>query len=191
MAYETIRSFLAIEISEKLKQEARSFVDTIRERYSGFRFIPYQHWHLTLHFLGQVELKEIEALQERLTAEALKDVEPFTISLEGFGTFPSGQKPRILWIGIGGDQSGLLTLKQRLDLVLRKLHFKIEKRSYHPHITIARSKGEGVPLPFKPELQFKGQEVEEIRHVTLFKSILSTQGAEHITLGTFSFGNPQ
>ena len=191
MAQGAIRAFLAIEISEKLKQEASSFVDAIRDHYPSFRFIPSQNWHLTLHFLGHVELKKIEMLQERLSGQALMHVKPFTISLSGLGTFPVGQKPRILWIGIDGDHTGLLTLKQGLDQVLQKLHLEIENRPYHPHITIARSKGEAPHPKVNFEPQFKGQSAEEIRHITLFKSILSAQGAEHISLGKFSFGDLQ
>ena len=83
MARETIRAFLAIELSEALKAEANHFIETIRKDYPGFRFIPPENWHLTLHFLGQVEPPKIEELVSRIP-KVLGDVKPFTISLESF-----------------------------------------------------------------------------------------------------------
>lgn len=187
MAQDTLRSFLAIEVSEALKSETHHFVETIRSKYTDFRFIPSQNWHLTLHFLGQVETEKIEILAA-CTSKALENVRPFSISLERFGTFPNWHQPRILWIGIGGDLPQLSALKEQLDQVLRKMHFHIETRSYHPHITIARFKGGTPRLRSEPEEQFKSRLVDSVHYITLFRSDLSPQGAQHIPLRTFLLG---
>lgn len=187
MAHGTIRSFLAVEISETLKNEARLFVETIQSKCLGFRFIPPQNWHLTLHFLGPIEPQKIEGLAARLP-DALKEARPFSISLEGLGVFPEGKKPRILWLGIGGNLSELFRLKKQLDEVLLKMHFRIEAMRYHPHVTIARSKSAAARPFLDLEQSFQSQATDEIRHVTLFRSDLSSQGARHIPLQTFSFG---
>ena len=184
MAHDSIRSFLAIELSQALKDEASSFVEHFQKDNSGFRFIPSQNWHLTLRFLGQVKTDKLEVLQNRLP-EALKGIQPFLISLEGFGTFGSGKAPRILWIGIGGDLAELSTLKMKLDQMLQKMHFKIEKRSYHPHITVARAK-EGISnQPLLPVAVFKSQVTDRIDNVTLFRSDLLPGGAQHCPLKRF------
>ena len=190
MAHDTIRSFLAIELSESLKNELCFFVQSIQNQFSGFRFSNPKTWHLTLHFLGDVTLEKIEELKARLS-KVLPDVKPFSISLEGLGVFPKGKTPRILWIGVNGDADALLGLKKRLDEVLQKMHFEIEKRTYHPHITIARAK-EKVSHPFpKLELTFKAQTIDLIRSLTFFRSDLSKEGVEHTPLFTIPFGSSQ
>ena len=188
MAHETIRSFLAVTLSEAIKKEAYLFVKTIQDQCSGFRFVDSQNWHLTLHFLGQVETEKIEELKTRLP-KALTNIKPFLISLEGFGAFPNERKPRILWMGIKSDSDELLNLKKALDEVLREMHFEIETRPYHPHITIARSKeGTSTSLPSSSPM-FKGRVVDQIHAVTLFKSDLSPEGARHTPLQIVPFGS--
>ena len=191
MARQTVRSFLAIELSKLLKEEARFFVETIQNRYPGFRFIEPHNWHLTLHFLGDVEPEKIEPLSSHLK-NALAGIAPFSISLEGLGVFPNVQKPRILWIGVSGDIPKLLALKKQVDAVLQKLHFQIETRSFHPHITIARIK-EGTRHEYSisdQTLTFKAKTSDEIRSLTLFRSDLFPGGAQYTPLQVFSFGNP-
>lgn len=188
MAESTVRCFLAIELSDTLKNEACRFVKKIQARYSAFRFIPPDNWHLTLHFLGQVEAEKIEELSSRVS-RALENVEPFSIFLEGFGVFPNWHQPRILWIGVSGDIPQLSVLKKQLDQVLQKMHFEIEARLFHPHITVARSKTRVPRLSLDLNPQFKSCAVDQVRHVVLFKSTLSPQGTQYAPVRTFPFGN--
>ncbi|OGW85485.1 MAG: 2'-5' RNA ligase [Omnitrophica bacterium RIFCSPHIGHO2_02_FULL_46_11] len=187
MAREGIRSFLAIELSKTLKQEALSFVETIQDQYSNFRFLPIENWHLTLHFLGQINPDQLKSLQLELP-KAVAQIKPFSISLEDLGAFPK-KFPRVLWLGVAGDRDGLLALKKCLDQILKKLHFEIETRPYHPHITIARSKGESKQTFLAPKQEFESKNFDKIHSVTLFQSILSPQGSSHSPLGVFLLGS--
>ncbi len=187
MADATIRTFLAIELSEAIRIEAHRFVQTIQSQFFEFRFINPKNWHLTLHFFGPVDLEKIEKLKSRLS-EGLSAVKPFSISLEGLGVFPDSRKPRIFWIGVGEAISELSVLKMRIDQVLQKMNFEIESRHLHPHISIARSKGQITSFS-KPIPNFKGRVIDQVQSVTLFKSVLSSQGAQYTPLEVISFGN--
>lgn len=186
MAQSQVRSFLAIELSEALKNEVYRFIESIQTKYPAFRFVPPQNWHLTLHFLGQVETKRIEELSVK-ASRALEKVTPFSIFLKGLGAFPNWNRPHTLWVGVGGDTQQLSALKKRLDQVLQEAHFQIEVRTYHPHITIARLKGGASFLQSTPTCEFQSRTVDQIRCVTLFKSDLSPQGACHTPLKIFQF----
>lgn len=188
MAQLKVRSFLAIELSDTVKSEAFTFIQTIQSKCHGFRFLDSKNWHLTLHFFGQVEPEKIEKVGSHLQ-DALSDVQPFSIFLEGFGAFPDEQNPRILWIGVGGDLKELSDLKCRVDQVLQKMHFPIETRSFHPHITIARSKGEVVCSLPKFEQIFKSRAIDQVRSLVLFKSNLLPQGAQYTALRIVSLAN--
>ena len=148
-----------------------------------------QNWHLTLHFLGQVEPEKIEKLSSHLQ-NALSDIEPFSIFLEGFGAFPDVQKPRILWVGISGDLKKLSELKSRADQVLQKMHFQIETRPFHPHITVARSKDDAFLSFSESDQTFRGRAVDQVRFLTLFKSNLSPQGAQYTVVRTLPLASP-
>ncbi|MBI4368208.1 MAG: RNA 2',3'-cyclic phosphodiesterase [Candidatus Omnitrophica bacterium] len=187
MAPETVRAFLAVELSESLKQEARIFVDSIRDQSPGFRFIDVANWHLTLHFLGQIPQAKIDTLQERLP-DVLKDSRPFPLYLEGAGVFPSAQRPRILWLGVQGGIPELIQIKGKLDQALRKMHFSIENREFQPHVTIARAKDKQSSFHLLPEkCSFKTKTIDQVRQITLFKSELFLKGAQHTPLAAFPF----
>lgn len=190
MAEELLRSFIAIELSEAMKQEASSFVNSLAKRYTGFRFLSPQNWHLTLHFLGKVEFERLEVLQTRLD-KTLTEVKPFSIFLDGIGVFPEPKQPRVIWLGINGDLTELLTLKKMLDQALQKMHFDMEQRTYRPHVTIARTKERKVSAVSltDQETRFRSQIVDRVSQVTLFKSDLTPQGAVHSVLRQFQFGH--
>ena len=185
MADEAIRSFLAIELSESLKREALSFVETIQNQYPAFRFLPPQNWHLTLHFLGHITPEEVKILQLALP-KTVAEIKPFSVSLEGLGAFPK-EHPHILWLGVAGDTSALLALKKRCDQALEKLDFQIETRPYQPHITIARLKGQAPRSFLKPEKTFKSKNFDIIYNLTFFQSILSPKGLLYTPLSVFPF----
>ncbi|MBI1978398.1 MAG: RNA 2',3'-cyclic phosphodiesterase [Candidatus Omnitrophica bacterium] len=184
VAREEVRSFLAIELSEKAKEEVFFFVESIKKDFPNFRFIPSTNWHLTLHFLGEIPLEKLEKLKVHLR-DGLKEMRPFTIMLDGFGAFPDFKKARLLWVGVRGDLEPLDRLKKELDQILQKLNFEIETRLFHPHITIGRLKGSSKStLPaFSPV--FRGTVINFINHITLFKSVLLNQSAQYTPLETF------
>ncbi len=182
MADQIVRAFLAIELSERLKSEAQSFLESIQNELTGFRLIPPQNWHLTLHFFGSVELHQLEKVTPQLF-DTLSNVKPFSISLAGFGAFPNARKPRIIWIGTGGEIQSLSELKNKLDHTLQKARFEIESRPYHPHITIARIKtGHPVPQFNRP---FNGKITDQVCQITLFKSDLASKVPIHTPLQIF------
>ncbi|MBI4394787.1 MAG: RNA 2',3'-cyclic phosphodiesterase [Candidatus Omnitrophica bacterium] len=186
MAHQTVRSFLAIELSERLKNEVQSFLESVGSSLQGFRLIPPQNWHLTLHFLGPIDTDEMEHLSARL-AKALPGIKPFSISLGGFGAFPNQQSPRILWVGVRNDLKNLLELKQKLDGVLQAAHFQIEKKPFHPHITVARLKLRHSHSALKLETEFQGKARDEIKQITLFKSQTLPEGAIYTPFQIFRF----
>ena len=186
MAQGSIRSFLAIELSEALKAEAWKFIESLKPQCSGFKFIPSDNWHLTLHFFGALEPSQIEKLKTHVP-DALRAHRPFSLGLEGFGAFPNFGKPRILWVGAGGDLPAISTLKRNLDQILKKMNFQIESRPYQAHLTVARAK-QGIGKVAATRHDFKSETMDHIRHLTLFRSDLSPQGTSYTALEKFELG---
>ncbi|MES2693474.1 MAG: RNA 2',3'-cyclic phosphodiesterase, partial [Verrucomicrobiota bacterium] len=59
--------------------------------------------------------------------------------VEGVGTFPPNRPPQVLWIGIGSGHPRLFQLRQRVDDALLSSGLQIDLRTFHPHITLART----------------------------------------------------
>jgi 2'-5' RNA ligase len=184
---ETIRAFLAVELTDRMKEEAFQFVRPIQAALKSFRLIDPKNWHLTLHFFGAISQADVNRVKAGLET-SLEDAASFSISLEGLGAFPNLKRPNLIWIGMAGDLGRLEILKSKVDGALSLLGFPIEKRAFHPHITIARAKNRAPSKPFSVSSSFKGSVVDKIEKVTLFQSHLSPAGAQYTPLSHTSLG---
>lgn len=106
------------------------------------RWVRVDGLHLTLRFLGatpDVRLQELSAA----VAAAAQGVAPFRVELTGGGAFPTPQRPRVLWIGIGAGAEELEALGRRLNGELQRLGWPPEDRPFTAHLTLGRT--DGVP----------------------------------------------
>lgn len=95
--------------------------------------------HLTLKFLGDAPVTQVDALAAAL-ANAAAEHHCFKLSLEGVGCFPSTYRPRVLWIGVGGDLRQLSALQASVEKHISPLGYPPEDRSFSPHLTLARAR---------------------------------------------------
>ena len=92
------------------------------------RWVPPTNFHLTVKFFGDIEEAQVEpiavALQEQL------DLFPrFTINAKGLGVFPERGRPKILWVGLTGNE--LAELAARVQSALLPLGFAPETEKLH------------------------------------------------------------
>ena len=90
-----IRSFIAIEITPEIQERLQKVVDQLQvELPEGVvRWVPATNMHLTLKFLGDVSLANLDILKEILQSEAGHH-KPFEISVGSLGAFPSARRAR-------------------------------------------------------------------------------------------------
>jgi 2'-5' RNA ligase len=99
----------------------------------GLRITPSDQLHLTLAFLGKVDVARIEALE---TALAGVDFPSFAVDFQGVGSFPmSGDE--FLWVGVVLTPA-LTALHGMVGTIVRRHGIELEERPYHPHVTLAR-----------------------------------------------------
>lgn len=94
-------------------------------------------YHITLQFLGDTPAAQIPALLAALKVISAGQ-EPFRLRLGEWGTFGAPESPRVLWAGISGELEKLQELQRKVVSATSGLGFKTEKRSYSPHLTLAR-----------------------------------------------------
>src|SRR5687768_16134652 len=97
----------------------------------------HEKLHLTLKFLGEIELPRVESLT-RAAGRAAEGMGPFKLTVAGTGSFPPRGVPRVLWLGLE-DPSGLLArLRARLEDECAGEGFPRESKPFRPHLTLAR-----------------------------------------------------
>ena len=166
--------------------ELMATVDDLHHQLAGcnVKWASPAYWHITSHFIGKADEKEIAILKDIIT-EISKTAKTFNVDVTGIGFFPSAARPRVMWAGVSpGDE--LAKLYYRTGALLRKEGFKTDNRPYSPHITLTRMKQCDHHLTKKIEKNYSGKKFGTltVNEIILYESRLSTSGAKYIPIHT-------
>lgn len=127
-----LRLFVALEVPD----EVRDALADLEEPLPGARWVPYDNFHITLRFIGEVDggvAHDIDA------ALAEIDGRGFSLSLSGLGLFGDGKKVRSLYAAVEANEA-LARLQGKVENALQRIGLVPEGRKFKPHITLARFK---------------------------------------------------
>jgi 2'-5' RNA ligase len=185
-----VRTFIAVDIDPQVREKISRAITQLRPRFLGVRWVAPANFHLTLKFLGDTEQTRIEAIGAALE-ERLRPFPRCTINAKGLGVFPDLRRPRIIWVGLAGNE--LATLAAHVESALLPLDFAPEKRNFSPHLTIGRwrqtdrpSNSLGQELASWKDYEFGATTVDE---VILFQSVLKPEGATYYRLKSVTLSN--
>ena len=128
----TERLFIALTLPDPVRDSLAALAQPL----PGVNWTPPEQLHVTLRFLGDVAGEQLQPMIARL---ATVEVSPFILPIETVGTFPPNRPPRVLWIGVGSGHPRLFQLRQRLDDALLASGLQLDVRTFHPHVTLART----------------------------------------------------
>jgi 2'-5' RNA ligase len=140
-----MRTFIELAMPDAAREYIRQRQDHVCRLLVGqgaadcFRWTQISSVHLTLRFLGDTTEDQQRRLAHGL-ADMATDWPAIPLSIGGLGGFPSVRKPRVLWLGIGGDLDGLHRLQAAVERLAQACGFEPEDRPYSPHLTIARTR---------------------------------------------------
>jgi len=101
------------------------------------RWVAAGRVHLTVKFLGEISEADIDRVTV-VCHRVCRGLAPFSLTLKGVGAFPGLKRPRVLWVGLGGDLNRLASLQQELETALEGTGFPRENRPFSPHLTVGR-----------------------------------------------------
>lgn len=140
------RLFVGVPLPEDAVDAVADVVGTIRalplpDGARDVRWVRLDGLHLTLRFLGPTEPEWIDGTIAAIDSAARSAGGPIDIELAGAGSFPSGRRPRTLWIGLARGREALTELAAATEAALVGAGWKPEPRPFRPHLTLARSDG--------------------------------------------------
>ena len=110
-----VRAFVAIELEEPVIEALETFQRRLKRVIDlPVRWANPRGVHLTLKFLGDVEVGRIDAVCAAVKRAAASD-RPFEVALGSFGVFPSLRRPRVLWVALEGERELLGSLQARVE----------------------------------------------------------------------------
>ena len=187
-----IRSFIAIDLPQKTRENLAAIQDQLRQSQAGVRWVKPGSIHLTLKFLGNILPEQVDEIAAAV-AQLVRDEPPITLCAAGLGAFPSPRKPRVIWVGLRGEVDRLANIQAGLEKALEPLGFAREDRGFRPHLTIGRVKDrrrlqsliEAMSTLELPEFNsFDGNEI------ILYKSDLRPTGAIYTKLHRMPLAAP-
>ncbi|HEX9932887.1 MAG TPA: RNA 2',3'-cyclic phosphodiesterase [Allosphingosinicella sp.] len=101
---------------------------------SGARWQTDEQVHLTLRFIGEVDLNAAHDIHAALGAIHHPR---FEVAVSGLGTFDRRGRPEVIWAGVAPHEP-LKALHKKVDQALARVGIEADRRAYHPHITLAR-----------------------------------------------------
>ena len=122
-----MRLFLAIPLSDALKDSVLGLQSAFRAAGVRGRYTRPENLHLTLAFIGEFGDPD-------LVLEAMETVEfePFSIEMDKLGRFDD-----LWWTGFG-ESAELNALVRRLRRALAEAGIPYDRKKFSPHVTILR-----------------------------------------------------
>lgn len=129
-----MRLFIGIPLAASAAQGLLRIRGQFSAISSELRWSSPESWHVTLQFLGSTDEQQQSCVVENLQALSAS---PVPLRIAGLDFF---DRAGVFFAGVGLTPE-LLALQQRVVTATRHCGFVPEERPYHPHITLARSKG--------------------------------------------------
>lgn len=124
-----MRLFVALAIPEAAVQE----LFLLQAGIPGARWQTREQLHLTLRFIGEVDGREANDIDDALAAISAPR---FTLALKGVGEF-GGKKPHAVWAGVSDGQA-VSHLNRKIEAALQRIGVAADERRFTPHVTLAR-----------------------------------------------------
>src|SRR6202051_2732774 len=130
-----MRLFIGIPLASEVIDALEAISLRLRSAGDGLPWSSSDSWHITLPFLGQTSEAQFACLLAHL-----KDVRSraFPLCIDGTGFF---DRAGIFFAGVTVSPE-LSQLQKRVVAATAQCGFIAESRPFHPHITLARAKGD-------------------------------------------------
>lgn len=189
------RLFFAVTVPDAIKTQLLGAQSALMRdaREARIGWTRPEQLHLTLRFLGNVDVVQVPALTTA-ASRVLAQFGPLELHAQEIGFFPVHGLPRVIWAGVRENADRLPILQQALQTATLPFAKEASEESFCGHITLGRVKAikrrEAVELQQSAE-KFRGTQLGrwKAQTVELFRSELSSQGTRHLVLATFGLTN--
>jgi 2'-5' RNA ligase len=161
-----MRLFAALDLPRPVRTSLAAWAASAVAGDDRLRLVREESLHVTLVFLGERADPGPAAAAVVQALDAPPDAPP--LAVDG-PLWLSPRRPHVLTVGLDDPSGELATIQASvLDALVRHAGHEADRRSFRPHVTVARVRGRLRPfeLPSPPTLEFRPPAV------TLYRSVL-------------------
>lgn len=177
------RLFIAISVPDEYKTRLDTMVASLGGRLrSRVRWTLPANWHVTLHFLGQVEEEMVGEIRD-----ALRRIEfsVFSMRADGVEGIPNVFQPRVIWLAMDEGGEVCIALAEAVKDVMDAFGFK-RGNQCRPHLTLGlvkRLECDDFEAAFAEVLQ--GWPMVQVEKFSLLESELTPDGSIYTVVEEF------
>ena len=141
-----VRAFFALRVPDRVTRKLADYADELCQfdKELQIDWVDSGNYHLTLCFLGDVTLEQVELLESK-TREAL-EANRFTVALDHIGYYAVSPRFSVV-AAMAAAQEELANLHQCLVDIATACGLSYDEKNFLPHVTLGR-----VPVDDKFEL---------------------------------------
>jgi len=178
------RVFFCIPVANQIPSILSEIKSYLINEPTVIKWIPIENIHLTLLFLGDIynhNISDLIKLLENNISSA-----KFKIRISKTGMFPSVKSPTILWLGLDRGIDQIKILQNQIEESVKEININYEKKSFIPHITIAKIKTVYPKVDVLPLMNsvYSPREIE-VDSISMYQSRLFRDGVQYTLMNTF------
>ncbi len=184
-----MRLFIGVPLAHAVTERFAGIRKRLEGPSDGLRWSSPESWHITLQFLGATSESQYACIVEHLQQVSAR---PLGIRLQGLGFF---DRAGVFFADVQVSPQ-LMLLQQSVSHATSRCGFVPEDRPYHPHITLARRKGQSGGAIRDLKRRLEGDESAETRfpaftagEFLLYESFPSPSGSRYEIRARFPLSN--
>lgn len=182
---ERVRMFVAVDLPEIVRRDIAEWGETALAD-PALRRVAEESLHITLAFLGNRPLSDVERIEDLLLEVA--EI-PLFLELGGPVGRPGRGRPRIVALPVTLSRPVEARQAELAELLVCEDLYKPDRRPFWPHVTVARVRNEGngsrrprkVEVPSGPPPTARTGCFDAVR-ISLYRSELQPLGARYVPL---------
>jgi 2'-5' RNA ligase len=184
----TVRLFFALDTPGQIRPRIIDLMHQLQVCDADVKWEPVSKLHCTVKFLGDTDDRKLPELRST-TESVVAGIAAPSVRYGGLGCFPSKRDPRVIWVGMDDFSGTLLRVQGDLEKGLVILGFPPDERTFHPHITLGRTRGRRNLqdlITVLESLTFLSESTV-LSELLLVRSDLRPSGSVYTTLQAFPF----
>lgn len=134
-----MRTFLALELPEDIKNEVFKKIEQYREvAPTGIKWVPQENLHITLQFIGDTKKEDLPEITEFLD-RSFSDLPKMKFMQPELEIIP-GRNPRVIWISFSTESKQIFGFSKNFKRKLVEMGYQLDSKPLRFHVTLGRIK---------------------------------------------------